>query len=64
MCPGCVSGQQWPWVLREDGNKRQLTLDPGPALSPGHEVERDVPMVCVASSSTCELGLLLRAKLT
>lgn len=51
-------------VLREDGDKRQLTLDPCPALSPGHKVERGASMVCVASSSTCELGSLLRAKLT
>lgn len=28
---------------------------PGPALSPGHEVEKDIPMVKVAGSGTREL---------
>lgn len=51
-------------VLREDGAKRQLTLDPSPVLSPGHEVETDAPKVYVASSSTRELSSLLRDKLT
>lgn len=37
-------------------------LGPGPAPSPGHEVERDTPMVCVAGSGTCELGSVLRVK--